>query len=271
MSTVNSIFKNKMKGIVKYLIFNAFFFGAFFALNAKDVAAANVDNASVVFHESNHAGGADSYDAFKAVGECEDGSPSGTCYSDWYVQGTGVTEKDVVTFTLTVPYYNIDGIVLFEEGYTSAGGKSYDAYTKTYNGASGYAWESSTGGSMKPGQVLTGAECTNFGLDIANEERLLANGGSGTLYSLMCITENSTEGDKKIEIKYAYTIRKPGYGLKNIKIVLYYGNAYDPDGDSASQATAYDYELKFVTSKPIDENKFKVVNLLPNKYSFEYR
>lgn len=257
MSTVNSIFKNKMKGMLKYLIFNVVFFGAFFAFGAKDVDAANVDQASVVFHQSNHAGGANNYNAFKAVGECEDGSPSGTCYSDWYVQGTGVTEKDVVTFTLTVPYNNIDGIVLFEEGYTSAGGKSYDAYIKSYNGASGYSWSSSVGGtgnSMKPGAMLDAAACDTVESTIANDNRLVANGGS--LYSLMCITEDSTEGSKKIEIKYAYTIRKPGYGLKNIKVVLYYGNAYDPDGDSASQATAYDYELKFVTSKPIDENKF---------------
>ena len=139
MSTVNSNFKNKVKGILKYLIFNVIFFGVFFALNAKDVDAANIteDTASVVFHQSNHHGnnGGD-YSAFKSVGKCADGTDS-NCYSDWYIQGTGVAEEDVVTFTLTVPYYNIDGIVLFEEGFTSAGGKSYDAYKKTYNGTSG--------------------------------------------------------------------------------------------------------------------------------------
>lgn len=262
MSTVNSNFKNKVKGILKYLIFNVIFFGAFFALNAKDVDAANIteDTASVVFHQSNHHGnnGGD-YSAFKSVGKCADGTDS-NCYSDWYIQGTGVTEEDVVTFTLTVPYYNIDGIVLFEEGFTSAGGKSYDAYKKTYNGTSGYSWGPSVGGSMKQGGMIEdlaaadAPSCSEFETAVATYGELKAN--DGNYYSLMCITENDTEGEKKIEIKYAYTIRKSGYGLKNIKIVLYYGNAYDPDGDSATQAVAYDYELKFVVSKPVNENQF---------------
>ena len=260
MSTVKSNFKNKVKGILKYLIFNVIFFGAFFALNAKDADAANVTDASVVFHQSNHKGnnGADSYDAFGAYGKCHDGDEDGLCFMDWYVQGTGVTEEDVVTFTLTVPYNRIDGLVVFERGYTSAGGGSYDAYKKTYNGSSGHIWESSVSGKMKQGGMLenlTGApSCSEFETDVATYSGLKAN--DGTYYSLMCITENDTEGEKKIEIKYAYTIRNSGYGLKQLKVVLYYGDAYDPSGDVAYQGSAYNYDVNFVVSKPVNENQF---------------
>jgi hypothetical protein len=150
MSTVNLNLKNKMKGIVKYLIFNMFFFAAFFVLNAQNVDAAIDGSSNVVIHQSNHSGNnGDNNDAFKAVGKCSDGTDN-NCHSDWYIQGTGVSEKDVVTFTLTVTYdasVNFDGLVIFEDGYTSAGGKSYDAYKKSYDDANGYVWGASPGGS----------------------------------------------------------------------------------------------------------------------------
>ena len=135
MSTTNSNSKNKWGKWVKYFIFNFMLLGAFFTFNVKDVEAEEV-TPSFVLHQSNYYGnngrdddGDDAttkFDAFHAAGKCADGTDS-NCFKDWYIQGTGIAEKDIVTFTLTVPFHGVNGIVFFETGYTSSA-RHWQAY-----------------------------------------------------------------------------------------------------------------------------------------------
>lgn len=231
---------------IKYFIFIFAFLCAFVAVGAGGGKALAIESATYTIHQSNHKGNNTNSDQYYAI------KSTGAYGSGWYVQGRGVSMKDVVTVTLEIPYREINGLVVFESGYTgSSTNKSYDSYKKNTSGV----WENlvdATNG-LAAGSVVpwNDAACTGFVSSAANNTSLKANSASATLYSTMCI--NEVENDK-ITIKYAYTIRNAGYGLKTIRFVVYNDVAYDPSDtlpNDPMKAEAFD--VQFVLSKPINE------------------
>lgn len=252
MST--SKFKNKKKygGWVKYLIFNVILFGAFFTFGkngGEKVSAAAT--ATYEVHQTNHKGSKNDFGAKKMTSD----------YFDlFYVQGTGVAMKDVVTVTLEVaPYKAINGIVAFETGNTSSGNKNYDSYKKSTLGV----WENlkdsdyATNKGLAPGVVVNPVGGSCAAMD-ANSNQLKANLTSASYYSMMCIVED--QANDKIVIKYAYTIRNAGYGQKEIIFALYNDSAYDytSGGDAWSDPMYADtFSVSFISAKPISEFEIK--------------
>ena len=135
--------KKNMSGWVKYFIFTFILFATAFAFQT--IGGENVNAAeysfSYVVNSSNYAGNGNN---MSAVGEDPastsiysgmnlkryemdaSGDPMVAKYS---VQGTSITEKDVVSLTFTITYNTpIKSVVAFESGYTTAGSRNYDVY-----------------------------------------------------------------------------------------------------------------------------------------------
>ena len=262
MSSKNVKTKITNVWLVKYFIFNLIFFGVLLAFQFKGgVKVEAVEEASYDIHQSNHKGNGGSYNSVEV-------NPS-SYYDAWYIQGTGVSMKDVVTVTLKVPYHEINGIVAFETGYTGSGNKNYDSYKKSVVGV----WTSipdatyETDGGLAPGLVLDSASelCrSTFASAASMSSQLKANGGN--YYSLMCIKEEKNldaatmdTDPGTITIQYAYTIRNAGYGQKEIIFALYNDSGYDytTGGDVWSDPMYADrFSVTFISSKPLDENEF---------------
>ncbi len=247
---------------VKYFIFNLMFFGVLFAFQfagGEKVGAVEISSYDV--HQSNHKGNGNSYNSVEVS--------SSSYYDAWYIQGTGVSMKDVVTVTLKIPYHEINGIVAFETGYTGSGNKNYDSYKKSVEGV----WSSlsdadyATLGGLAPGVVLDASSelcVSTFASAASVSTQLKANGGS--YYSLMCIKEEKNTDPATmatdpgtITIQYAYTIRNAGYGQKEIIFALYNDSGYEytPGGEVwADPMYADRFSVTFISSKPLDENQF---------------
>ena len=222
MSTEILNLKRNHKNSIKYFIFSLFVFVMIFAFHLGGESVSAVESFSYTIHQSNHNG--EKLDGTASSNNAE--TRSAGYKSNWYVQGTGVIKKDVISLTLQIPYMNINGISVIETGYTDSSGSGYyDSYKKIDG-----EWINQTDSGLPKGSVLssTDALCTtNFDTAAARDSRLVANGAAAAsgVYSLMCISEvqNTVAGSTDpgtITIQYVYTIRNGGYGEKEIVFSL---------------------------------------------------
>jgi len=246
--------KGKERILSKYVIFSLSFLFAFFALltfNAGGVKAASASDATVVANESNYKGNnsGGSYAAYEHDFEME----SGTHYIRYFIQGTGISNKDVVKFTIgNLSDITFDRIAVAESGYNMSAGanKNYD----TYYYADG-AWHHDSTTSKNPGKVATSSVS-------AGDTTLIANGATteGNKFDSLFYYDATNN-----TIEYVYTIRNKdyelykansctatnsedcsGYGLVNIQIYLY-------SSESGVAPESEHVTLRVVVSKPVSD------------------
>lgn len=237
--------------ILKYFIFNIIVFCGFLGIsifNNVKVEAAN-ESYTYKFLETNYHNGS-------VVHVCKSGSSETNCDktisadvydSGWYAEASGIEGKTVIVFELTVdrPLSDINGITIFETGYTSSSATgSYDSYKKNASNI----WSSLNTDKIASGSVVANASDVS-----ADNNTLVANNSASTYYSLFYIAADSTDNTKTI-LKYAYTIRNKDYGSKEIAVVFYNDNAYNYEvGDLNDHYSVTQSRLKFVASKPANE------------------
>ena len=237
MNCLEKSYCSKKKGILKFLTCSiafifAFFLGGVFASHS--VAEAAID---VEIHDSNYKGNNTKGSSYGAIRNEASGSLR------YFVQGSSIAKKDVVTFTITNFFAGqgtiYDAFAVSEEGYTGSAGTAMDYDTYVYDVTGRDAWTSddttNKAGSGESGLVMGDGCATNFN---ALSNQLKANDSSMTYVSLFCKDGN--------DLKYAYTLRTPGYGLKTIHI-FYYKLA------TGIAKPAEDYNVDIVVSKPISE------------------
>lgn len=234
----NKFNKKERKSMgVKYFIFNAILFCAFFFLgiNGASNVKADVTTPEYTVKQSNHKGNKDSYNAYNATS-------NNSSYSNWYIQGTGIANKDTFVVELKIPYRSINGIIALETRQSGSGAQNYDLYKKDQYGV----WASNTIVTSDNKNIFGSVVATANAVD-ANSALLISNGG--TNWSLMYITEDTTG----IVITYAYVLRNGGYGAKTIRFIVYNDAAYT-DRDVINDPSSADYyDVELVVSKPISE------------------
>ena len=238
---MDSIFKTRKKGenkISKYWIFSFILLGVIFALSTikdKAVFAAPPKVNNVI--NSNYAGNSGSYAAKKHTGVV-----NGSDVDRYFIQGTGQELKDVITFEITGLDIVFDRIAIAEENYNMSASetkRNYDSYM-----IQGDDWvnDSSTSkGAGLVGQDAAGNNaCTAITNDGANSLLLKANNANADYIGLFCYDSTNSS------LKYAYTIRNVGYGLKTIHIFLY--NTIDGKSSQVSH-----FSVAIVVSKPVSD------------------
>ena len=264
MNSSNLKEKNKYKGWVKYFIFNVIFLCAVFAFGGVDFV--NAAGPTYEIHESNHAGNNTNSNPNAAINvdavteyKSYTGYGSVDFADTWYVQGTGDYMKDVITVTIEMEYKAINGLVVYESNHTTgaAGEKNYDSYKKINNSwVSLFDSDYATNKGLAPGVVFASdsTTCQQFASAASLSTDLKANSTSGDYYSMLCINEDAD--NNKITVKYAYTIRNIGYGLKQVYFVFYNDDGYGGDDLPDPQMVATRVTVDLTVSKPIDENDF---------------
>lgn len=237
MNCLEKSYCSKKRGILKFLTCSiafvfAFFLGGVFTSHA--VAEAAID---VEIHDSNYRGNNAKGNSYEAIKNETNGAVR------YFVQGSSIAKKDVVTFTIKNFFVGqgntYDAFAVSEEGYTGSAGTARDYDTYVYDVSNRDAWFSdSTTNSQGSGEkgLVMGDNCaTNFN---ALSNQLKANTSSSEYVSLFCKDGN--------DLKYAYTLRTPGYGLKTIHIFYY-------KLSTGIAQPAEDYNVNIVVSKPISE------------------
>lgn len=198
-----------------------------------------------------------SYDT--ATGKFTIGNVEYTKKSDGiYVGESKIASLSGDTFTLSIAN-TINGVVVFESGYTVSGGQdtvaNYDSYKKDSYGR----WNNMTGGvgtidgqtAFAKGVVL--ANNSDFATTAANSTQLEANSTGAGNYSLFYISEVVVDSKLVVTLNYVYTIRSSGWGTKTINVTLYNDAAYDSQGNLLDPTAAHYRTIDFIASKPISE------------------
>ncbi len=235
---MNSIFKFEKKTNMKkakYVIFSVLFSVVIFAFMIFNVKITKAAELSIKVNHSNHEGNNEKSSANEAIGP-ETLDPDGEKQEKrYFVQGTGVELKDVVSLTFTNIPAGYDAIALVESGYNMSNPngekRNYDSYK--FNGNQ---WKSDASTSAGVENTVTNSCSTGVSADDAT---LRANRSDNTgPYAIFCMNGTTLE--------YAYTIRNEGYGLKTIHVFFY-------DSESnLSVLTPYAI-ISIVVSKPISE------------------
>lgn len=241
MNCLKNIQNKKKRETLRYFVYGIAFF---FVLIVSAFLPQNVKAIDVEVHNSNYSGNNGSKDA-KTIG-----TGNSTRY---FIQGTSKAKKDVVAFTIKNFFTDAQGsttkydrIAVGESGYVSSSvNKDYDTYAYDVLGEDTRDIWSSDNGNNRTGEkgFVMGENCAatfNASLNL-----LVANGGSEGYVSLFCRDNN--------DLKYAYTLRAPGYGLKTIHIYYY-------DTSKTEATVVGDLDINIVVSKPISEFNDSVVD-----------